>query len=105
MRVSAFLLACFMLCQYAAAAEPSSPVCPSDNVIEIWSGDACSFENIVVACASIGSTLISLHVGLTCDLHLKADSSSTYAAVSGALKSLKDAGYRLKIGFVTSAGP
>jgi biopolymer transport protein ExbD len=95
---------CSGLCPYASAVEPSATECPSDNVVEIWNGDACSFANVVTTCTSLGSTLISLHVALTCDIHIKADASSTYAAVSTALQSLKDAGYHLKVGFINSAG-
>ena len=92
-----------MLYQHASALEPSAAGCPSDNIVKITAGDACRFNDVTVACGSLGPRLVTLHVALTCDIHVHVDRSSTYEVVSSAPRSLRDAGY-LKVGFVNFEG-
>lgn len=91
-----------VLSQYSRTAETSPPDCPTDNVIHIFAGNACSFNDVVMGCELLGSRLRGLHVAVTCDLHLDVDHSATYDVVSRALQSLRDAGYLLKFGFINS---
>jgi hypothetical protein len=43
-----------------------------------------------------------MHVPLDSDIHITADRTSSYQMVSATITSLKDAGYRLKLGYITS---
>jgi hypothetical protein len=74
--------------------------------IHLTSHQTCEIVGEEVPCADVGAKLLTMHVPLDSDIHMVADFDASYRAVSAALTSLMDslrnAGYRPKLGYVTT---
>jgi biopolymer transport protein ExbD len=71
-------------------------------VIRLTSHQTCQIGEEEVPCADVGAKLLAMHIPLESDIHISGSPDSTYQQVSATLTSLKDAGYRLKVGYVTN---
>lgn len=60
----------------------------------------CLIGSLDVPCSGVGAKLRDQGTPLDAHIHLIADTGSTYEIVSAALKSLRDAGFRLKLGYI-----
>jgi biopolymer transport protein ExbD len=96
---STWLLYALLMGGLVAAAEPSVS-------IRLTSHQTCQIDDEEVPCADVGAKLRAKHVPQHGDVHLIADPKASYEQISGALAllsaSLRDAGYNLKIGYVTT---
>lgn len=73
-----------------------------DVEIHISSQQSCVVDSVGVACGEVGAKLLDLDIPLTANIHLVAAHDSKYETVSAALISLRDAGFKLKVGYINS---
>jgi biopolymer transport protein ExbD len=71
-------------------------------VIHLTSHQTCQIVAEEVPCADVGAKLRAMHAKRDSDIHVIAGPTSSYQLVSATLTSLKDAGYRLKVGYIAS---
>ena len=71
-------------------------------VIRLTSQQKCQIVDEEVSCVDVGAKLHAMHVKQDSDIHVIAGPTSSYQLVSATLTSLRDAGYRLKVGYVTT---
>jgi biopolymer transport protein ExbD len=72
-------------------------------VIRLTPHQTCQIVDQEVPCADVGARLRAMHVPQDSDIHITADPTSSYQLVSATITSLRDAGYRLKVGYITGA--
>jgi hypothetical protein len=71
-------------------------------VIQLTLHQTCQFDDEDVLCAEVGARLLAKHVPLDGDIHITAGWTSTYDQVFKTVTSLKEAGYRVKVAYLTS---
>jgi len=71
-------------------------------VIRLTPHQTCQIVEEEVPCADVGAKLHAMHAKQDSDIHVIARPESSYELVSATLTSLKNAGYRLKVGYITS---
>jgi hypothetical protein len=72
----------------------------SDVTIHISSRQTCLAGSLDVPCSDVGAKLRDQKIPLDAHIHLIAGSDSRYQTISAALTSLRDAGFRLKLGYI-----
>jgi biopolymer transport protein ExbD len=92
---SLVLLAATTLGMGAAWSQP-----PSDVTIHVLARQTCLVGSLDVPCPDVGAKLRDRGISLDANIHVIADKHARYQAVSAALASLRDAGFRLKMGYV-----
>ena len=88
------LLLLLMLVTFAMTAHAQAII-----VIRLTTHQTCEFNDEDVPCVDVGARMLAKHVPLDVDIRVSASSDVTYEQVSKALISLRDAGYRLKLGY------
>jgi biopolymer transport protein ExbD len=89
------LLATTTFAMGAAWAEP-----PPDVTVHVSAKQTCLVGSIDLPCHDVGAKLRDQGTSLDANIHLIGDRHTGYRAVSAAVKSLRDAGFRLKVGYV-----
>ncbi len=74
----------------------------SKIVIRLTAHQTCQIVDKEVACADVGAKLRAIHAKQDSDIHIIAGPTSSYQLVSATLTSLKEAGYRIKVGYVAT---
>jgi biopolymer transport protein ExbD len=72
----------------------------SEVTVRVSARQTCLVGSIDLPCHDVGAKLREQGTSLNADIHVIADPHARYQAVSAALKSLRDAGFRLKVGYV-----
>jgi hypothetical protein len=72
----------------------------SDVTIHIAARHTCLVGSFDVPCRDVGAKLRDQGTLLDAHIHLIAGTDSSYQAISEALTSLREAGFRLKLGYV-----
>lgn len=66
------------------------------------SAENCSIGKFEVACSDVGAKLRELGTPSEAHIDVIGDTHASYSATSAALESIRSAGFRLKIGYITS---
>jgi hypothetical protein len=72
----------------------------SDVIIHISARQTCLVGSLDVPCSDVGAKLREQGTALDAHIHLIVGADSSYQTISAALASLRDAGFRLKLGYV-----
>jgi biopolymer transport protein ExbD len=82
-----------------------APVQAQTNVtVQIFADGTCQVADSKMACEEVGAILLSMHVPVGSVIALKGDVAVSYKPVAAAGASLKNAGYRSKIAYITTDG-
>jgi biopolymer transport protein ExbD len=60
----------------------------------------CLVGSLDVPCSDVGAKMRDQGIPLDAHIHLVADKDASYHTISAALVSLRDAGFRLKLGYI-----
>jgi hypothetical protein len=74
----------------------------SDVTIQISARQTCLVGSLDVPCSDVGAKMRDQGIPLDAHIHLVAGKDSSYQAISAALVSLRDAGFRLKLGYINA---
>ena len=95
----AYFLAALLAAPLSQAQVASAPIVQ----IRISSSpNACFIADVGVRCSDVGATLLSMNVAVNADIHLIGDRDVGYEALRAVLDSLIQAGYKLKVGVITT---
>lgn len=72
----------------------------TEKTYVLVAAETCKIGNLSVPCSDVGAKLRELGTPLDADIHLRADPKAKYEAVSAAIASLRDAGFKLKMGYI-----
>ena len=72
----------------------------SDVTIHISARQTCLVGTLDVPCSDVGAKMRAQGIPLDADIHLVGRKDSSYQAISAALASLRDAGFRLQVGYI-----
>jgi hypothetical protein len=85
--------------------EPSYFAAPPETAVHVRdSAETCQIDKLDVACSDVGAKLLELGTPLDAHIRVSGDAHASYSATSAALNSLRIAGFKLKIGYITSQG-
>jgi biopolymer transport protein ExbD len=65
------------------------------------SAETCVIGKLDVVCSNVGAKLIELGTPLNAQIDVSGDAHASYSATSAALGSLRSAGFKLKIGYIS----
>jgi biopolymer transport protein ExbD len=71
--------------------------------VKVSADGTCRIAEFTIPCAHIGSKLQALHVATGSAIDLVGDLTVTYKPVAAAMASLKAAGYRTKVAYITTS--
>jgi hypothetical protein len=74
----------------------------SDMTIHISSRQSCLVGSLDVPCSYVGAIMRDQRIPLDAHIHLVVDKGASYQTISAALVSLRDAGFRLKLGYINA---
>lgn len=77
----------------------------SDVTIHISARQTCLVGSLDVPCSDVGAKMRDQGIPLDAHIHLIPAAGSNYQTVSAALKSLLDAGFRFKVGYIDWKDP
>jgi biopolymer transport protein ExbD len=63
--------------------------------------ETCFIEKLDVSCSNVGAKLLKLGTPLDAHIDVTGDAHASYSATSAALASIRSAGFKLKIGYIT----
>lgn len=66
------------------------------------SAEICLVGNLDISCSDVGSKLRELGTPLDAQIRVIGDAHASYKATSAALQSLRSAGFKLKVGYISS---
>jgi biopolymer transport protein ExbD len=72
--------------------------------VQVFSDGNCGIADTKIPCAQVGAKLLAMRVPLSTVIDLKGDLTVAYKPVAAAGASLKDAGYRTKVAYITTDG-
>jgi biopolymer transport protein ExbD len=73
-------------------------------VVRISAHQTCLIGDVEVACRSVGAKLLEMHVPVNTDVHVSGDASVKYEIVHATMESLRQAGFKTKVGLITTGG-
>lgn len=76
----------------------------SDVTIHISARQTCLLGSLDIPCSDVGAKMRDQGTPLDAHIHLVAGKDSSYQAINAALVSLRDAGFRLKLGYINANG-
>jgi biopolymer transport protein ExbD len=71
--------------------------------VHVSQNDTCLVTNVTVPCSDAGTKLRELGVPLDADIHISGETQAKYETVKSAMDSIRNAGFQLRIGFLTEA--
>jgi biopolymer transport protein ExbD len=92
----------FLLVALVTLGSSSLPA-QTETVVQIRiSSETCMVGGLNISCSDVGAKLLELGTPLDADIHVSGDAHASYSAISAALESLRSAGFKLKIGYIST---
>ena len=92
----------FLFVALVTLGSSSLPAGPETLVQVRISSETCLVGKLNISCSDVGAKLLELGTPLDADIHVSGDAHASYSAISTALESLRNAGFKLKIGYISA---